>query len=304
MAWAAVAIGAATILANLYSQQQQTAAYQREGEQQRALSKAEVAERRRQFDIAQKEDVRRFGLGREAAAYQDLIAEQRLRGEKQAYQPYTQTGEAALGEYQALLGLSGEQAAREAESRFKETPGQRYLREKQEKALLRNSAAIGGLGGGNVRTALQEQAAGIAQTQRGDYLDRLKRLTEQGLQAGMAGGYAGTSDAALTGYEGVRAENLADRERRAAEEAERKRLAEEAERKRAEEAARLAAQRRNRGGLPREPITRRSEDERRADREFYARDRERQGTSGRNDRIDRGFTDRGYREATGGRQMA
>lgn len=43
------------------------------------------------------------------------------------------------------------------------TPGQEFIRERQRQALLRSAGAIGGLGGGRVRTALQQQAAGFAQ---------------------------------------------------------------------------------------------------------------------------------------------
>ncbi len=64
----------------------------------------------------------------------------------------------------ALSGALGPEAQQEAMNEFIESPGQQFLRSEQERALLRNSAAIGGLGGGNIRSALQEQAFGRAAT--------------------------------------------------------------------------------------------------------------------------------------------
>lgn len=62
----------------------------------------------------------------------------------------------------ALSGALGPEAQQQAINEFIESPGQRFLREEQEQAVLRNTAAIGGLGGGRVRSALQEQAFGRA----------------------------------------------------------------------------------------------------------------------------------------------
>lgn len=59
----------------------------------------------------------------------------------------------------ALSGALGPEAQQEAVNAFQMSPGQQWLQDQQEQALLRNTAAIGGLGGGNVRTALQQQAS-------------------------------------------------------------------------------------------------------------------------------------------------
>lgn len=64
----------------------------------------------------------------------------------------------------ALSGALGRDAEQGAIDNFLSSPGQDWLRNEQEQALLRNSAAIGGLGGGNVRTALQDQAYNRAAT--------------------------------------------------------------------------------------------------------------------------------------------
>ena len=89
-------------------------------------------------------------------------------------------GEAAGTELNALLGLSGSEEEQAALGRFNESPGQAFLRERQERSLLRNTAATGGLQGGNVQTALQEQAFGIASQQLGERKDRLAGVAQLG----------------------------------------------------------------------------------------------------------------------------
>lgn len=117
-------------------------------------TQAGIAEQRRQFDITQGN-----------------------------LKPFQDAGVAALNQQQALMGLSGKEAQNEAYSQFNESPGQRFLRKRQEKALLANSSAIGGLGGGNVRTALQEQAAGFAQQDFQNQFGRLGQIAGQGQAA-------------------------------------------------------------------------------------------------------------------------
>ena len=101
---------------------------------------------------------------------------------------FADTGEQALQREAALSGALGPEAQAKAYSEYSESPGQKFLRERQEQALLRNQAAIGGLGGGNVRTALQEQAMGIASTDDQRYIDNMRSLATRGQEA--AGGQA------------------------------------------------------------------------------------------------------------------
>ena len=98
----------------------------------------------------------------------------------EAYQPYSEAGQAAIEKEAALSGAYGAEAQQQAIDAYIESPGQAYLREQQEKALLRSQAAIGGLGGANVRTALQEQAMNIASTQQQQYLSNLRSLATRG----------------------------------------------------------------------------------------------------------------------------
>ena len=142
------------------------------GQERAAL--AGVEEQRRQFDIS-----------------------------TEGLKPFQEAGVSAIGQQQALLGLSGQEAQQQAFSGLEESAGQRFLRDRQEKALLRNASAIGGLGGGNVRTALQQQAAGFAQQDIENQFGRLGQLAGQGQGASTniaeLGSGAATSIANLQG---------------------------------------------------------------------------------------------------------
>jgi len=124
------------------------------GELQAAASEAAIVEQRRQFDIAQQNN-----------------------------QPFQQAGVTALGQQSTLLGLNGQEAQQQAFNQFNQSPGQRFLRERAERSLLRNSAAIGGLGGGNVRSGLQQQAIGFAQQDFDNQFNRLGQLSGRGQTA-------------------------------------------------------------------------------------------------------------------------
>lgn len=113
-------------------------------------------------------------------------------------QPFQEAGVAALGQQQALLGLSGQEAQQTAFAGLNESPGQEFLRQRQQRALVRNASAIGGLGGGNVRTALQQQAVGFAQQDIENQFGRLGTLAGRGQTAATNVGQFGER-AAVTG---------------------------------------------------------------------------------------------------------
>ena len=104
-----------------------------------------------------------------------------------ALQPWQQAGTSALGQQQALLGMGGQEAQQQAFSAFGDSPGQKFLRDRAEKVTMRNAPQMGGLGGGNVRSALNEQAVGFAAQDYGNYYNRLGGLSGQGYQATAAG---------------------------------------------------------------------------------------------------------------------
>jgi hypothetical protein len=128
------------------------------------------------------------------------IQQQAFLGAQQNIQPFVGVGQAALGSRAALAGLGGQAGQEAAFAQIAESPGQRFIRDRQQRALLRNASAIGGLGGGNIRTALQEQAAGFAAQDIGAQRQELAQLSGGGLQA------AGT----LGGLGAATAGNIAD----------------------------------------------------------------------------------------------
>jgi len=113
--------------------------------------------------------------------------------------PFLKAGQRALIEQRSLLGLNGEGRQQNAFDRFTESPGQAFLRERGERALLQNQAAIGGLGGGNVRSALQEQGIGFAQQDYNNYLAQLGGMTGMGTNTATTLGTIGANTASNIG---------------------------------------------------------------------------------------------------------
>jgi hypothetical protein len=124
-------------------------------------------------------------VGRYNQSYDENISryntsQGRLDQERADNAPRIEAGQQATAQQQALLGLSGQDAQKAAYGGIQESAGQRFLRERQQRALVRNSSAMGGLGGGNVRTALQEQAAGFAMQDVDNQFNRLSTVAAQG----------------------------------------------------------------------------------------------------------------------------
>lgn len=145
--WAAAA---SVAISAIQSDKASKAAKSAAGAQKEAADTA-TAEQRRQFDVSQ-----------------------------QQAEPFRQAGLQALGQQQALLGLSGVPAQQEALQQFQESPGQSFLRERGEQAILRQASATGGLGGARVQEALQQQGIGFAQQDLQNQLARLAGMAGQG----------------------------------------------------------------------------------------------------------------------------
>ena len=101
---------------------------------------------------------------------------------QQFLQPFAGAGGQAIGLQAALSGAAGAEAQQQAFANYTASPGQEFLRNRGERALLRNSGAIGGLGGGRVRQALQQQGIGLAQQDFNNQFNRLGQLSQFGLQ--------------------------------------------------------------------------------------------------------------------------
>jgi len=94
----------------------------------------------------------------------------------------------AQRQLEAFSGAAGQEAQAQAFQQFQESPGQAFLREQAERGTTRNAAAIGGLGGGNVRRELQRQAIGLASQDFGNQFNRLQNVQaiQSGTQANLA----------------------------------------------------------------------------------------------------------------------
>lgn len=109
--------------------------------------------------------------------------------------PFQQAGTSAIEQQQALLGLSGADAQSAAYNSIAASPGQQFLQDRAQKNLLRNASAIGGLGGGNVRSALVEQGVGFAQQDIENQFARLGQVAGQGQAAATSTGQFGANAA-------------------------------------------------------------------------------------------------------------
>lgn len=176
---------------------------------QQAGAAEATAEQRRQFDISQRqaEPFRQAGLsalnqqlalmglgGREAIAPVEARAAipgtQDSLGSLGSLGPIGralagrgltgQVGQAAIEARPGQAAISAEEAQRQAFERFNESPGQAFLRQRGEQAILRGAAATGGLGGARVQEALQQQGIGFAQQDLQNQLARLAALSGQG----------------------------------------------------------------------------------------------------------------------------
>jgi hypothetical protein len=76
----------------------------------------------------------------------------------------------------ALLGLKGQDKQQAAFDAFMMSPGQTFLRDQGEQAILRNASATGALGSGNVLKELQTFGQGTASQALSEQLNRLASL--------------------------------------------------------------------------------------------------------------------------------
>lgn len=98
--------------------------------------------------------------------------------------PYMQPGRQANDLQAAYSGALGPQAQAAAYANFQSSPGQQFLLEQGERALTRNAAATGGLGGGNVRQELVRYGQGLAAQDFQNEFGRLGDVATRGLSAG------------------------------------------------------------------------------------------------------------------------
>jgi hypothetical protein len=103
-----------------------------------------------------------------------------------AYQPYATTGQEGLTATSDLLGLNGQPAADAAMARYQQSPGYQFQFDQGVRAVDANAAASHMLRSGATGKALETFGQGLANTDFGNYYNRLAGLAGGGLTA--AGG--------------------------------------------------------------------------------------------------------------------
>ena len=133
----------------------------------------------------------------QAESYGQGIDEQRRQFDatQENLAPWLEAGESALSTQQNLLGLSGKDAQQKAYDDYSMSPGQKFLRDRGEKAIIRQHAAIGGAGGGRVRSALNRQGIGFAAQDFGNYYNRLAGTSGTGQSTAAGLGQLGANTA-------------------------------------------------------------------------------------------------------------
>jgi hypothetical protein len=103
-------------------------------------------------------------------------------------QPFVGPGQQANDMQAALSGALGAEAQAQAFEDFQASPGQQFLQEQGERALTRNAAALGGLGGDNVRQELIKYGQGLASQALQNQFGWLGDVATRGLSAGTSVG--------------------------------------------------------------------------------------------------------------------
>lgn len=119
----------------------------------------------------------------ETLEFGDLQAQGLFGQTEQQFDPFVQGGTAAFQQQAALSGAQGPEAQQQALAGVQASPGQQFLRQRGERALLRNAAATGDLGGGRTQQALQEQAIGFGAQDIDRQFSRLGQVAQPGFQA-------------------------------------------------------------------------------------------------------------------------
>lgn len=167
MTWGLVAVAGATIVGGVMSSNAASSAAESAAGAQGAASAASIAESQRQFDAIQK-----------------LLA------------PYTAAGPQALSGQQALLGLSGADAQKEAIAGIAGGPQMEAMTQQGENALLQNASATGGLRGGNLQGALAKFRPQLLSQLIQQQYGNLGGLTSIGQNAAAVVGNAGMQSSA------------------------------------------------------------------------------------------------------------
>lgn len=166
MSGIATAVVAGSVITGYMASSAQRDAAQTAADAQSQASAAGIAEQRRQFD-----------------AIRELLA------------PYANAGTGALGQQQALLGLSGADAQKQAIDSIANGEEMKALTDQGENALLQNASATGGLRGGNLQGALAKFRPQLLSQLIQQRFQNLGGITSIGQNAAAGTGNAGMNSA-------------------------------------------------------------------------------------------------------------
>jgi hypothetical protein len=128
-----------------------------------------------------------------------------IYGGAQGYQEqYRDIGGQAAQKQAALTGALGVEAQRQAFADYQASPALDFLQEQSERALLRNAAATGGLGGGNVRQDLTKLTADLYGQDFQNQFNRLGDIATRGYGAAGTSAQLGGQQGQLFGQVGAR----------------------------------------------------------------------------------------------------
>lgn len=99
------------------------------------------------------------------------------------FQPFMSGGQNAAQMQANLSGANGPEAQQQAYAQYQSSPAMKYQMDQMQRATERSAAARGGLMGGNVLQALQQNAAGIASQDYQNQFNNLGTVANQGLNA-------------------------------------------------------------------------------------------------------------------------
>lgn len=140
------------------------------------------------------------------SALEDLLGQARgeiAAGRERALEPIQgfSGGQEAQQQQAALSGALGPEAQAAAIAAFQASPQQAFLQEQGERAITRNAAALGGLGGGEVRRELARFGTGLAAQDFANQFQRLGDVANRGFEATRLG--TGVETAATEGTAGL-----------------------------------------------------------------------------------------------------
>jgi len=109
--------------------------------------------------------------------------EQTLQPILQGLDPFVSGAQGASQVQAALSGALGPEAQAQAFREFQESPGQQFLQQEQERAVIRGAAATGQGTSGNVLEELQRKAIGRAEQAFQNRFQNLGQVASRGLPA-------------------------------------------------------------------------------------------------------------------------